>query len=404
MPRGAPVDSIGGPVLRSVPSAHESLAHLPIAPAWWSAQRFPWALAIALLLVASVEVWLHLSGWPKRVPWSSGQDEYYVVAAELDRHGAAEVAIIGSSRTRESIHMPALRKEVRKITGREVWIANYAESGARAYDFAAHVRRLLRDKHPPKVIVIGLSERDLGDDGSKFDQAPQFWNLSDWKREEQRRGFRAVADDLPTVLRNYIGRVYWTLRYRDVIRIRLRQLFLGQKDEPMQIQGDLTSWQRYNPDRNLRNRKAPEAVVKKYARSLARGRYPNRDLATALDELAAECKAANVRLIFYEIPVPQVLRGYVDPDVYTRFHKEVQRVCSENGARFIKAGGLHIKYTDSDFREPSHMNAGGARRLSTALGKRVLGPELLNLPKPKSSTTGPTSKPSNATARHKPKR
>src|SRR5262245_18256987 len=81
-------------------------ADVGVAPPARLAQ-FPWAFAIALLIIAGVEAWLHISGWPQQAPWESGENEYYALVTELNQQGSAEVAIVGSSRARESIYVPA---------------------------------------------------------------------------------------------------------------------------------------------------------------------------------------------------------------------------------------------------------------------------------------------------------
>ncbi len=204
--------------------------------------RVPWGFIFSLLILAGFELWLHLSHWPKKIPYRLDLDEYYAVAATLDRHDPADITIIGSSRARESIDVPVVRSILRRETGQHLSVANYGVGGGRAYVFESITRQILRAKHPPRVIILGTAERDFGNAGDIYDQAPIYWNLDDWKAEYNRRGVK-VLDDLPTVIRTYLGKIYLTLGYREQLNLRIRQILAGEHDTLSQLDGELTPWQ-----------------------------------------------------------------------------------------------------------------------------------------------------------------
>jgi hypothetical protein len=350
--------------------------------------EFPRAFVLAMLIVAGVEVWLHVSHWPKKMPYDLGLDEYHAALANLDKYGPADVSILGSSRARESIDLPQLRGIVRRAAGKNLSVANYAVSGARAYVFESIARKMLRDRNPPQIILVGICERDLGQDPSGHDQAPMYWNWDDWKLQWERRGL-SVLSDLPTVARSYLARYYWTLRYREQLRLRIRQMLGGEKDEPSPMDGELTPWQRRSPNRTLLSNPVKSSVVKKYAATLTRGQYPDPEQRESLRALARACREKHVQLIFYELPTPDILRRYIRPGVYERFIREVRRTSSEYGARFVQVSSLHVPLSDRDFREPSHMCYAGAHRFTLALAKRVIAPEF------SSPATNPSTAPVN---------
>lgn len=346
--------------------------------------RVPWAFVFSLLILVGFEIWLHVSHWPKKIPYRLDLDEYYAVAATLDRHDPADITIIGSSRARESIDVPVLRGILRRETGQHLSVANYGVGGGRAYVFESIARQILRAKHLPRVIILGTAERDFGNAGDIYDQAPIYWNFDDWKAEYNRRGVK-VLDDLPTVIRSYIGKVYLTLGYREQLSLKIRQILAGERDTLSQLDGELTPWQRTNPNRSIATQPPKADAVRAYVKTLSHGAYPNHELVNAMDRLARACRSRHVRLIVYQAPIPKILTKYVPKKMEDSYLKAIKHICAANGAKFIRPDQLKLKLGDQNFRDPSHLNLSGAERLSTVLAQRFLVPLL------RDATTQPTT-------------
>jgi hypothetical protein len=69
----------------------------------WFKAGIPWALAIAMVIVAAVELFVR-SAEPKHViSYAYGKDEYFAAANHLDAYGPADVCFVGSSRAKEAI-------------------------------------------------------------------------------------------------------------------------------------------------------------------------------------------------------------------------------------------------------------------------------------------------------------
>jgi hypothetical protein len=332
--------------------------------------RVPWALLLALMILGGFELWMRLHHWPRKMPYELDLDEYYAVAATIDHHELPDVAIIGSSRAREGIDVPKFRSELSRAVGRRVSVINYGVSGARAYVLESITRRLLRAKHPPRLIIYGGAERDLGYDSTIYDQAAIYWDFDDWRDEWTHRG-RSVIDDLPTVIRNGIGRWYFTLRYREQLRLKICHLFEEKKDYFTQLDGSLTLWQRNNPKHSLARHPPTHAAMVAYARTVAEGSYPNRQETQAIERLMQACQSAHVQLLIFQVPIPPISIQYMKPGVEAKYVADMTRLAQQTGAIFLSQDQLDLKLTDRDFRDPSHLNLSGADRVSAALAVQI---------------------------------
>jgi hypothetical protein len=335
----------------------------------------PWALIGAVLIVLLVEGVVRYTRWPKVLPYEMGRMEYVVAAEQIARAGAAEVSIVGSSRTRESLIVPLMARRLSDAAGRRVTVASYACSGAYTSDFEAVTKRLLRDGDPPRVILIGLGERDLIDGGRLWDQVALFQNLRELREDYDERG-ADVLEDLPVVARQNLGRYWRTLGLREFLRFRIVERILGNNQPRVKspAEGGLTIWQSSSPSRNLVKKAVKKSRVLERAESTRDDEMPSPVLANSLNDLAYECHRRGVTLIFYEVHRSNALRKAFPKALYARFLRIVDDVAERNGARFVKLGDLGLKLTDSDMREPSHMSYRGAQRLTETLTLRVLKP------------------------------
>jgi hypothetical protein len=336
---------------------------------------FPWALVLALLIVAGVEVALHTVHWQKHIPYDIGPDEYHAAALRLDLQPPAQVAVIGSSRSREAVVVPELRERIETALGQPVTVANYSLSGANAYDEEAMVRRLLRASPPPKLIVCGVAERDFASRDDQYDRAPLFWDWQDWTDQRRRRGL-VVLDDLPVLFRNWLGRHWYTLGRRDQVRLALRNALLRQPPASSPVDGQMTLWQAAVPQRSLINTPVEPHQMRAYVSELRGKPYPDAGLVDCLARAIDACRAAGVPLILYENPVPPVLRQYLPAGMYRQYVATVTALAEQHGVPFVKVGDLGVTITNDHFREQSHMNYPGAHYFGGVLAQRVVIPTL----------------------------
>ena len=339
--------------------------------------RIPWALIGAILMVIGADGFLRWSNWPTVLPYEMGRMEYYVAAEQIDRSGPAEVSVVGSSRTRESLVIPEMSRRLSAAVGRKVNVASYACSGAYTSDFEAVVRKILRAKHKPKVILIGLGERDLINGGRMWDEVAIFQNFHDLRGDYDERGFE-VTNDLPILIRHTIGEYWRTLGMREFLRYQIVQRVLGN-DEPRvksPAEGGKSIWQQHSPSRNLKKKPVKKSRVLERAAATEDWEMPDPQLERALDDLAADCHRAGVPLVFYEVHRSQALRRAFPRSLYARFLRVVNDAADRHGARFVELGDLNLDLNDLDMREPSHMSYRGAMKLTDALADRIVKPIL----------------------------
>ena len=371
-----------------------------------NAGGLPIALFLALALVVAFEVALRVSGWPHTWPYDMGRMEYSINVAEIARDGGAEVSIVGSSRTRESLIVPLMSSELSKNLGRPVKVASYAESGAYTTDFEAVTDLLLRSKARPKVILIGISERDLIYAGKIWNEVGPFRDFSDLHEVIEERGSEGL-DELPVMVRSAVGRYWQTLAYRDFIKFKLTEFGTGnfKKDSPGPQQGGDSIWQRSSPTRNLvKNPLKTKSRVLERSANFRFDDFPDPQLEDALRDLLTACKANHVPVVFYEVHTSKALRDALPKGFYRRFTEYVTKLAGEYGDRYVRLEELNLKLDDTDMREPSHMSVQGATKLTNALADHVIAPLLgeashakAKVKKRPATTTAPSSVPSPGT-------
>lgn len=184
----------------------------------------PWGFIGAAVLVVAVELALRGIGRMKLIAFATDEGQYHAARDTIDAQGPAEVSLIGSSQMREGVSMPFLLSELKQLTGRQAWAANYAMRGARVDVLDAAVRYLKRQPHPPKLIVVGISARDIRAEEPDWPRVAIFWSPADWWAEFKQRRATALGV-LPVVVRSEVGRAIWSLRYREEISLWTRRHF-----------------------------------------------------------------------------------------------------------------------------------------------------------------------------------
>ena len=366
----------------------------PLAAVRGAAGRraFPRALVLAVALVLLFEIALRGSGWPKHFPYELGRMEYGIAAAQIERAGAAEVSIVGSSRTRESIVVPLMAQRLTERLGRPVSVANYASSGAYTTDFEATTKRLLRATPKPKVILIGISERDLIYAGRIWDEVGPFRNVDDLRESIHERGVEGL-EELPVMIRSSIGRRWRTLGLRDMLRFEIVAQLTSTAVEPFPspAEGGLSIWQRTSPSRNLAKKPIKKSRVLERSAAFRFEQFPHTQLGDSLDDLMSACDEAGVPLVIYEVHQSKALRDALPKGFYKRFTDFVHEHVGRHGDRFVRLEDLKLKLNDADMREPSHMSFRGASKLTEALADQVVTPMLRGDKKRKKPATTTTT-------------
>ena len=354
----------------SDPSSHGPHPHAPLGR--------PWALVIALGIVAVFEIYLHTRDPMKLIAYASDEGQYHAVRDTVAAQGPAEVALVGSSQMREGVVMPVLLAELEKKVGRPVRVANYATRGARLDAMDAVVRFLQKQPTPPRLIVVGLGPRDLRADTVDWPRVALFWDTADWWRAFRRRGadVAGVGDALPVVIRNAAGRVLDSLRYREEIALTLKRPFarfgVSVAEDGNPILGEVS--EQHLGSRGARSlTKAKVSVRKIFDR--ARESYmfdqpakPRPAMRSALNDLVAVLGSRPGGGLLVQMPVADFLQAEIDNKGQTKaFQAAVSEVAKAAGVDFVPVSRQGFRPTDDHFSDLQHLNRSGAEGFATWL-------------------------------------
>ena len=342
---------------------------------------FPWAFAGAILILLLVEYSIRAADPKSVIPYQLGEQEHHAVAAYLDAVGPADVCFIGSSHTREGVIVGELQKRCRRA-GLPVEVANYGVSGARADGAELVANRILAAERKPRLIVCGVSPRDLRSRNPDWTRLAIFWDLGDWYRNLPGNPAR-VGPLFPQVLRQEIGRRYLTLRYRELPRYWLAAWLGTVGADPCSIHGDeLSAW--HQEERSLKTRAVPEERMEEYLEQnrLNDGSETDGDRReqAALVRLMRACRAAGVPLVLYEVPMSDHLAERLAPGLNDKHVATLTELARREGVRFVRREEFRMYIGEGGFREHSHLNHKGALKLTKEMADIVVIPALKGTP------------------------
>ena len=336
--------------------------------------RFPWALLMALGILVVVEVLFRRVLFHGRVIYHAGAREYLLAAEQLKSPGPANVCFVGSSRARESIAAPEV-KRLLEARGLRHTVANYALGGAQAQESYWAVRKMLAGKRKPDLILYGVSPRQFLGRGEHFSSAAFLWDLRDWREQVGLHGMEA-GKLLPKVIRNELRQRWVTFAARDA-RKQILLRILGRETDPCPIIGQLTPWQKLKPDVSLATSPVDEQDVRNYiATNTRRQRYADPTQVGYVEKTIRLCREAGVPLVLFEVPVADILRRCYPEGTYDHFYRTIAVFQHRYDVPFVSMAKLKPELTDKHFREPSHTNYGGAVRFTRALTRQVILPRL----------------------------
>lgn len=357
----------------SAEPAHGPRPHAPLGK--------PWALLIALAIVAVVEIVLHTFDPMKLIAYASDEGQYHAVRDIVEAKGPAEVALVGSSQMREGVVMPMLKAELETKLGRPVHVANYATRGARLDAMDAVVRFLQQQPTPPALIVVGLSPRDLRADTVDWPRVALFWDFADWRAAYAKAGW-PVTDVLPVVARNAAGRVLRTLRYREEISLTLQRQFgslgVNAREDRNPILGDETD--QHQGGRGQRTMTTPAASLRSIM-NRTKGTYlfdekpaPRPAMKAALHDLTSAFAARPAGGLLIQMPVAEYLQTALDRSGQTKaFQKAVTAQAAQAGVEYLSVDRQGFRPTNDHFSDLQHHNRPGAEAYSAWLADVLAG-------------------------------
>jgi hypothetical protein len=334
---------------------------------------------LAIGIVIAFEIFLHTRPRESLIPYTTDLGQYQAVREYIETRGLAEVALVGSSQMREGVVMPRLIDLITKQAGRHVTVANYATRGARIDGFEAVIDEVLSRPTKPRVIVVGLGVRDLRAEGPDLPRIATFFDLGDWWREYRRSGWRAT-DVLPQAVRNELGRAVFTLRFRETIGTRIKDVVgrslrlpeLQYTPEPNPITGGATLQHEGTRGTNsLATTKQAMRRVFGRAKENYNWTLPAEPTPAMRDRLRSAVakldafSAAGGRVILIEMPVAAVWRKQLDDaGFHAPFDAAVRAAVSGTAVQYVPADGIPLTMTDAEFSDLQHHNRPGAEKFS----------------------------------------
>ena len=341
----------------------------PLPPA-----GFPWAVALALALLALVEGLVRVAEARGFQPYAPGAAEYRTVRNIVETRGPADVGFLGSSNGRESIVTPLVQEW---LDGRSAGLtaANYSVAGAGASELHA-IARFLGRAGSLELLVFVVTPRVMVNYMPHDAERALFLDLDDWNELQARDA--ATAESVRSVLvRNQLDRAYRTLRYRMYDDVLWHWLRYRSVPRPPAA-GAPSAWHVESPEKTLDpiDRRDVEA------RLARQGSEPGSilDFSPEKRDVFAEALDAAVRasrhVVVVEVPVsPALFEAYTDARIAV-FRTDMSEITRSRAIPYWTLDDLDLGITQADFRDISHLNYAGARKYTGALIEQVLAPLL----------------------------
>lgn len=339
----------------------------------------PWAFLGALFLFLACELGVRAAPARAVVPYlSTGRSTYPAIRHFVEEEGPAEIAVIGSSRARESMAAPELRAACELALARPLTVGNYASPAASADEVEAIVRILVGQERKPALVLYGISPLQLSTKAAAVQHAGRLWLLEDWERERPKLSEAAAERMRSMALHNEVGRWSRLYAYRDMAGIRLRALLGREAVHSNPLLGELTYQQVHQPERRLSDHPVRDAAVRNYLRPRMQGdRLPLGGRATRnFESILALCKEAGVPIVVYEVPLSETLRRNYPPGTLDRMRRIAQELTNAYRVPYLRAEDLGASFDETQFRDLSHLNLDGARRLTAILAEKAVIPAL----------------------------
>lgn len=336
---------------------------------------FPWALALALVLVLCFELLVHQIDPAKLITHERGIQSRFAARHTLDLYGAANVSFIGSSRTLVGITCPELRETVNAALQQDVSVANYASDGAKLQELLPLLRYLLRSNPRPKVIVLPVWATQFQDSELANERSAVFWNLEDWWRTRKEIGSQ-VDEYLPIVIRNMIGEHFLTLRHRKRPMHYLKELKSGG---PVQVARKGEHVQLVHLDDPDKVHVVTPEVIEGietnpfFLEHAATHNQKQLDMVIEMNRLAQD---AGVQFAVVEAPNHSAVLKHYPHEGLEDTLKTIIRKLEAKGVAFVTLDELDTQFKDDEFRDNVHLNFKGAKHWSDAIAKKIVVPRL----------------------------
>jgi len=332
----------------------------------------------AVVLVLLAEAGIRALPLDTVLRYGEGLGTYYEVRHTIEQRGAAEIALLGSSRGRETVVVPDLQARVAAALGRTPSVANYSCPDAKTSDMLHVVDLLGSSAQPSRLVLYFVSPRTLHGEGENIQRQDVFGIFPDQYGRSTAHWLASLSERPFWDLRNALIRDYATFRHRYFIRNLLANTPRGRRPVSP-VQGEETTWQRYNATRSLVSHPVSEAQIRSYVARLLDddGRYVMGDERIRdLEAVVASCRRAGMELILVGTPLSAELALHYPRGVIEDYYRAVDDLSRRLDVEFLTTDLLGLRFGRDDFREQSHLNRQGAERMTAALVDQVILPRL----------------------------
>jgi len=366
------------------PTSPEAVPDPPdtdLSPRGW----VPWGLVGALVLLLAAEVCLRVAQPEGELNYGMSERAYRVFPYELESRGAARVSIVGSSRAREAVSVPTLRKALRTAGEPDVEVASYALVGARAAEVQQVVHKLIETEPAPELVLYGVGPRQLLHKARPHAGASNMWRVSDWATERLDHG-KEVDRFLGRSVRNSLGEHLFLVRYEPQIRAALdhtrdhgrflwEAVTISKGHDTSPMRGNYSVWQ---SSEKIQVFAVDRERARSYLAKVTSGEpYALEDESLqVMEETLEALSAAGIDVALFEVPIKKDLEDVFPEGTIDRFHQLMRELASRQGVPYLDREGLGLKLVGRDFREQSHLNLRGGRKTAQALAQVVVLPWL----------------------------
>lgn len=278
---------------------------------------------------------------------------------------APDVVFLGTSHEWCGIDPETIDKTARDSGGVSVRSLNLAASAASTLTNYLLARRIVESDRRPRVAYVGVSPASI--DANETDT--------------MLNGLRSLGEfrDLPlawscmpglfwdTLATSLLGSYYqW-----DDVRTYTRCLVMGAPTSPhSKILHTRRGWARWSGAADpLPRHESPGIDAGAVARMA--GGFPLRGpLAEALEDTIELFRSAGIEVRLLEIPVTTIAAPWSRPETNAAYRAIVDRIAGATGTRVVRLPDGLLE--DSDFFDPVHLHADGARKLSKWLASDVV--------------------------------
>jgi hypothetical protein len=334
--------------------------------------RMPWGLIGAIFILLCVEAGVRQMQPLEMIPNERGIINYRAVRLTMQAGLAPEIIFAGSSRMQMGILPEAFRERFSDRLGRDVTVGNFAVGGSRANENVPMLEYLARQEQKPRLVIYGVTMDQVRGDEIFSERAAIYCDFQDWLRYREDSP-EQTAPYMSDVIRNEIGNVYHTFRYRGLAIVKLRELARGER-LPMPFLGDSVAEHLKKSNKQLVDSLEIREDVRKHLREvhMKNGEYNfNELLLKRIDRGIAKCKAAGIEVILVEAPNSPIFNEELPPGAFERFHKEFEKIAENNEIDFLTLDELEVAFGTPEFRDPVHLATDAAREFTLAIAHKL---------------------------------